>query len=209
MKPKEIVNVIRDSGLSDNEIARKTGLSQPTITRIRNGQADVRLSTVNKLMELYTQLYERASTLEGMIMIHPTTILLAAVMTWPTAYADPPAACQPAATLAKARSRLEPLAATVRLHSGSTLAWTVTPDGLSGTTSPPFEPWISRYTEQRDPTQAAAWQALAVELRCQFSTLTVYEWEEPCHNCHEFRVLIHGRAPWGNAGLIGSVYWDS
>ena len=62
MKPKEIVNIIRDSGLSDNEIARKTGLSQPTITRIRNGQADVRLSTVNKLMELYTQLYERAST---------------------------------------------------------------------------------------------------------------------------------------------------
>jgi predicted transcriptional regulator len=37
-----------DSGLSANELARRTGVPQPTITRFLNG-ADMKLSTASKI----------------------------------------------------------------------------------------------------------------------------------------------------------------
>ncbi len=39
---------ISKSGLSDSELARQTGVPQPTITRFRNG-ADMKLSTAQRL----------------------------------------------------------------------------------------------------------------------------------------------------------------
>ena len=52
MNAQKIVERLRDKGWSDNAIARAIGRSQPTISRIRNGQADPRESIVRELEAL-------------------------------------------------------------------------------------------------------------------------------------------------------------
>jgi plasmid maintenance system antidote protein VapI len=46
----ELREKIRETGLSANELARQSGVPQPTITRFLNGQ-DIMLTTVEKLAD--------------------------------------------------------------------------------------------------------------------------------------------------------------
>jgi transcriptional regulator with XRE-family HTH domain len=45
----ELRRAVSESGLSHNEIARRTGISQPQITRFANGQRLLTLETADKL----------------------------------------------------------------------------------------------------------------------------------------------------------------
>jgi predicted transcriptional regulator len=45
-----LVEARRRAGLSQRELARRTGVAQPTIARIERGQVDARISTIERLL---------------------------------------------------------------------------------------------------------------------------------------------------------------
>ena len=51
-KSKTITTTLKDAmaGRSDYAIAKATGVSQPVITRFRNGTRDIRLNTADKIV---------------------------------------------------------------------------------------------------------------------------------------------------------------
>jgi predicted transcriptional regulator len=56
MKAKRMLGALRRLGWSDHAIARSTRVSQPTITRIRNGvQKDPKQSTVERIEKLHAR----------------------------------------------------------------------------------------------------------------------------------------------------------
>lgn len=48
---KELIRLIKESGLSDLEISRLTGFGRTTIWQIRNNKIDPRLSTATAITE--------------------------------------------------------------------------------------------------------------------------------------------------------------
>lgn len=52
--PKQLLETLNQAGFSDAEIARQTGITQPTIQRIRTGQhEDPKTSSASAIQKFY------------------------------------------------------------------------------------------------------------------------------------------------------------
>ncbi len=107
-----------------------------------------------------------------------------------------------------ARAVLEPLARSLLANpTPDQTAWTwvelAEEDGSRALQTLSFDTWL------KQQTQSPALTAFALEMKRQFTDLTVYLDELPCHNCHQFTTTLIGHALWGLGGFSSSMFWDS
>lgn len=56
---KELIKLINDSGLSDLQLSRLTGIHRSNIYKIRNNKIDPKLSTATKIVEAIEGIYDK------------------------------------------------------------------------------------------------------------------------------------------------------
>jgi hypothetical protein len=122
MKPQELVLALRAMGLTQKQIQKRTGIPQPTISKIgRYGERDVMLRTYDALLAAYEQQLKEGPVAPGPGRGRPLSRSAPAVTTAPGAAPLPaPAASAPAPAPAPARagssSRRRPAPASVVLR---------------------------------------------------------------------------------------------
>lgn len=122
MKPQELVLALRAMGLTQKQIQKRTGIPQPTISKIgRYGERDVMLRTYDALLAAYEQQLKEGPVAPGPGRGRPlsrsapaaTTAPGAAPLPAPAASAAAPA---PAPARAGSSSRRRPAPASVVLR---------------------------------------------------------------------------------------------
>lgn len=122
MKPQELVLALRAMGLTQKQIQKRTGIPQPTISKIgRYGERDVMLRTYDALLAAYEQQLKEGPVAPGPGRGRPLSRSAPVVTTAPGAAPLPtPAASAPAPAPAPARagssSRRRPAPAPVVLR---------------------------------------------------------------------------------------------
>ncbi|WP_431508856.1 helix-turn-helix domain-containing protein [Variovorax sp. DAIF25] len=120
MKPQELVLALRAMGLTQKQIQKRTGIPQPTISKIgRYGERDVMLRTYDALLAAYEQQLKEGPVAPGPGRGRPLSRSAPAVTTAPGAAPLPtPAASAPAPAPARAgsSSRRRPAPASVVLR---------------------------------------------------------------------------------------------
>lgn len=122
MKPQELVLALRAMGLTQKQIQKRTGIPQPTISKIgRYGERDVMLRTYDALLAAYEQQLKEGPVAPGPGRGRPLSRSAPAATTAPGAAPLPaPAASAPASAPAPARagssSRRRPAPASVVLR---------------------------------------------------------------------------------------------
>lgn len=58
---KELVEELSAAGMTQAQIAEKTGITQPTISRIQSGLSEGRSANFRRLSELHTQHFQQSS----------------------------------------------------------------------------------------------------------------------------------------------------
>lgn len=122
MKPQELVLALRAMGLTQKQIQKRTGIPQPTISKIgRYGERDVMLRTYDALLAAYEQQLKEGPVAPGPGRGRPLSRSAPVVTTAPGAAPLPtPAASAPAPAPAPARagssSRRRPAPASVVLR---------------------------------------------------------------------------------------------